>query len=441
MSRTNLAQPIFTHEGATAKKINPLLQLKRSVLSCLLWEDTFYESGKSVVDRIKELVPQCPPHFVAQLAIHARKDCNLRHVPLLLVREMARHASHRPFVSDTLAEVICRADELSEFLALYWKDGRCKLANQVKAGLAKAFTKFNAYQLAKYNGDNNAVKLRDVLFLCHAKPKDEQQAAVWKQLIDGTLASPDTWEVELSAVGNNKDTWTRLITEGKLGYFALIRNLRNMAAAGVDRELINRTIIARERGAEQLFPYRFVAAARIVPQFEPALDKALLIGLEGSKPFDGLTVVLVDVSRSMERQLSAKSDLTRLDAAATLASLIPGDRRVFSFSRELVECPPRLGMAGVDSIRKSQDHNCTYLGKAVKWVNENLSDAARVIVVTDEQSDDPVPDPVCKNAYLINVASYQNGVGYGPWTHIDGFSETVLNYIRHSEADADELED
>ena len=441
MSRTNLAQPIFTHEGAKAKKINPLLQLKRSVLSCLLWENEFYESGKSVVARIKELVPQCPAHFVAQLAIHARKDCNLRHVPLLLVREMARYESHRPFVSETLAEVICRADELSEFLAMYWQDGRCKLANQVKAGLAKAFTKFNAYQLAKYNGANNAIKLRDVLFMVHAKPKDEQQALVFKQLVDGTLPSPDTWEVELSAVGNNAATWTRLITEGKLGYFALIRNLRNMAAVGVDRELINRAIIARERGAEQLFPYRFVAAARIVPQFEQALDKALLAGLEGGSTFDGLTVVLVDVSASMNRQLSAKSDLTRMDAAATLASLIPGDRRVFSFSRELVECPPRLGMAGVDAIRKSQIHNCTYLGKAVQWVNENIPQAARVIVVTDEQSDDPVPDPLCKNAYMINVASNQNGVGYGPWTHIDGFSETVLTYIRHSENDADELED
>lgn len=96
---------------------------------------------------------------------------------------------------------------------------------------------------------------------------------------------------------------------------------------------------------------------------------------------------------------------------------------------------------GVDSIRKSQDHNATYLGKAVKWVNENLPEAARLIVITDEQSDDPVPDPVCKNAYLINVASYKNGVGYGPWTHIDGFSETVLTYIRHSENDADELND
>ena len=35
--------------------------------------------------------------------------------------------------------------------------------------------------------------------------------------------------------------------------------------------------------------------------------------------------------------------------------------------------------------------------------------------------------------YVINVASARNGVGYGPWVHIDGFSETVINYIRELE--------
>jgi hypothetical protein len=35
------------------------------------------------------------------------------------------------------------------------------------------------------------------------------------------------------------------------------------------------------------------------------------------------------------------------------------------------------------------------------------------------------------------VASYKNGVGYGAWTHIDGWSELVIEYIRELElADA-----
>jgi len=120
------------------------------------------------------------------------------HAPLLLVREMARHKTHRASVSETLARVIQRADELAEVVAIYWKDGRVPLSGQVKKGLAAAFPKFDEYQLAKYDR-GGPIKLPDVLFLCHAKPRDEAQAEVWKKLVSATLTKPDTWEVVLSS--------------------------------------------------------------------------------------------------------------------------------------------------------------------------------------------------------------------------------------------------
>ena len=83
----------------------------------------------------------------------------LRHMPLLIVREMARHEGHKALVSRLLPDVIKRADELSEFLAIYWKDGKTPISAQVKKGLARAFNKFGEYALAKYNRDG-AVKLR-----------------------------------------------------------------------------------------------------------------------------------------------------------------------------------------------------------------------------------------------------------------------------------------
>ena len=57
----------------------------------------------------------------------------------------------------------------------------------------------------------------------------------------------------------------------------------------------------------------------------------------------------------------------------------------------------------------------------------------RLIVFTDEQAHDSVPDPRGRG-YMVNVASNQYGVGYGKWNHIDGFSEAILDYIRESEA-------
>ena len=163
----------------------------------MLWENEFYEEGVSIAGRIRELVPKVEAPKVAALAVEARTNMKLRHVPLLLVREMARHATHRSLVAETLVSVIQRADELAEFVAIYWADGRAPLSAQVKKGLAAAFTRFDEYALAKYDRAG-AVRLRDVLFLCHAKPVDAAQAALWKRLIAGELATPDTWEVALS---------------------------------------------------------------------------------------------------------------------------------------------------------------------------------------------------------------------------------------------------
>jgi 60 kDa SS-A/Ro ribonucleoprotein len=204
--KTNTIQkraPILTHEGATAVHITPAKELRRSVMACLLFEDTFYEAGVSVTERISALVPKVKPAVVSAIAIEARNRMKLRHVPLFLVREMARHQEHKSLVSTTLAQVIQRADELPEFLALYWKEKRQTISAAVKKGLAAAFIKFDGYALAKYDRAAT-IKLRDVLFICHAKPKDEAQAALWKQLIDRTLPTPDTWEVELSASKDKK---------------------------------------------------------------------------------------------------------------------------------------------------------------------------------------------------------------------------------------------
>lgn len=431
--RVNVApKPAFTHEGGVASTIKPIDELRRTVMACMLWESGFYESGEDVAARIKRLVPLCLPHEVAALAIEARGPMRLRHAPLLLVRELARYPS-RFSVAQTLCEVIQRADEMAEFLALYWSEGRKPLAKQVKKGLACAFGKFNEYALAKYNRDAT-VKLRDVLFMVHAKPKDEEQAALWKRLVDGALAAPDTWEVALSAGSNKKESFERLLRDGKLGYMALLRNLRNMQQAEVDQALVFEALSAGAAKSKAL-PFRYVAAARAVPAWEPAIDGAMQLALAGIDKLPGSTVVLVDVSGSMDAKLSAKSDLTRIDAAAALAVLVRGiadECRVFTFSNSVVEVPPRAGMALIDAVIRSQTHGGTYLGAAMNALRAHVK-ADRIIVITDEQSADDVGKPLGMG-YIINVATNKNGVGYGDWIHINGFSEAVVQYVQALEA-------
>lgn len=432
--------PIRTHEGAPARRVTKIQALRRSVCSALLWEKEFYEDGQTIAQRVLDLSAEVRIEDLAALAIEARHDMNLRHMPLLLLSALAKRGAGQPVVADTIASVITRADEMAELLSIHANINgvtpdklKKVLPAQMKKGIARAFTKFDAYALAKYDREG-AIRMRDVMFLTHPKPRDEAQAALWAQLIEGTLPTPNTWETALSGGADKKETFTRLLTEGKLGYLALLRNLRNMMDAGVDEALVRDAIIAR-KGADRVLPFRFTAAARACPRMEAALDEALTESVLAMPTFPDRTIVMVDVSWSMKERLSARSDMSRMDAAATLGSIIHGDRRVFTFSDHLIEVPARIGMAGVDSITRSQEHRGTLLGAAVKKINAMPHD--RLIVITDEQSQDPVPNPVVKNAYMINVASDKNGVGYGPWVHIDGFSENVLRFIHaHEEMSA-----
>ncbi|HET8922094.1 MAG TPA: TROVE domain-containing protein [Candidatus Acidoferrum sp.] len=430
--------PVRTHEGAVAQRVNAKLDLRRTVLTCLLWEDTFYEKGNDIAKRIAALAAENKPEVVAALAREARDKMQLRHAPLFLVRELARRKGAGTLTAETLEHVIQRADELGEFVALYWKEKKQPLSAGVKRGLAKAFPKFDAYQLAKYDRES-VVKLRDVLFLCHAKPKDEAQAALWKKLVENTLESPDTWEVALSAGKDKRENFERLLREGKLGGLAVLRNLRLMLASGVDPKLIRERL---DKGVARALPFRFVTAARHAPKLEDALEAAMLKGIAGLEKLAGPTGLVVDVSGSMNYKLSQKGETTRMDAAAGLAILLrekAEDFAIATFSDKCVELPPRRGFALRDAIVGSQAHSGTYLKRALTQLHEKREwrELDRLIVITDEQSHDGILAAWTPRAYVVNVAPYKHGISYGNgWTHIDGWSERIVDYIAAVEAEA-----
>lgn len=420
-----------TYEGGPADHITAEQELRRSVLSCLLWEPTFYESGVDTAGRIFQLVQQVDTDKVCNLAEEARHEMRLRHVPLLLVVALARKhkGQESSMIRDLVPRVIRRPDEMCELLAIYWaiNGQEAPLPNAVKRGLADVFPSFSAYQLAKYNRKRQ-VTLTDVMFLCHPKPEGPEQAAIWQKLIDDELEPPDTWEVALSKGEDKKETFERLLREEKLGDMATIMNLRNMVEAGVDLNLIRERL---EGGLPWVLPYRFLTAARMVPDLEPELDRAMLAALEEEEPLEGRTVILVDVSGSMSSLLSANGVTTARDAACGLAvhlAEVCEEVRVRTFSTRCVTVPPRRGIALRDAILDSQPHRATYLGEALK----GLKEADRLVVVTDEQSHDRVPTELpFDKLYLINVRPYGRGVSYGDlWVHIDGFSEQTVRFIR-----------
>lgn len=441
------AERLAAGNGAIADRTSKLNELYRSVLANMLWEDTYYENGESVAQRIAKLVPEVNPVKVAELAVETRNEAKLRHVPLLLVREMARYKTHAPYVADTLYNVIQRADELTEFVSIYWVGGKQPLSAQVKKGLARAFTKFDEYALSKYSRDSQ-VKLRDVLFLCHARPQNKAQEDLWKRLINDDLKIPDTWEVAISSVGNGdkKDAWERLLKENKLGSMALLRNLRNFEQAGVDREFIKEAL--KRCKTERVLPFRFISAVNHAPQWQVELENLMLKSMSGQTLIKGRTVICVDCSGSMRAPISSKSEMTRLDCAAALCIILREvcEDVVFYATagndstciHQTIRVKPNRGFALKDEIVSKFNTlggGGIFLSQVMDFMkNAEKGKANQVIVITDEQDTDKKINP--QNAdnwgkynFIVNISAEKNGIAYSKFHHINGFSEKIIDYI------------
>lgn len=450
--------------------------LRRAVMANLLWEDVFYMDGKAVSDQIATLVPQVAPEVVAQIAYEACNEQKLRHTPLFIAREMARHPNHRKQLGELLPRIIIRADMLADFLALYWKEGKQPLAKQVKVGLAKAYGNFNAYQIAKYNRDN-AVKLRDVLFMVHAIPKERglqtgrkidginrkgykrgqvmrHDDSVFGKLVSGSLETPDTWEVGLSAAKSNDEkraVWERLLAENKLGALALLRNLRNMENVDVNDKFIVSAL--KNANAKWLLPINYFAAAKQAPRWEREIENLMLRSLAQVCKLPGLTILVVDVSGSMGGQISAKGDFSRLDIGAMLAVIASelcervvvyataGNDMTRKHDTQMIK--PRRGFAMADEIRESRQElggGGIFTRQALEYIHEKeRGEVERIIVFSDSQDcDHPqqrVPAPFGKYNYIVDVSAETRGINYkSVWTaEISGWSERFLNYIAANE--------
>ncbi|HEY9000466.1 MAG TPA: TROVE domain-containing protein [Mucilaginibacter sp.] len=364
---------VSNYEGAKAFAISSEMELYAAVVTWSL-NDSFYEKNEERMSRLRGLIAKCNPAFVGKLAVYARTKMYMRSVPLVLVTELAKLHSGDDLVARVTDNVIGRADEITELLACYELMNKRtatkklnRLSKQLQKGLSTAFNRFDEYQFAKYNRDG-AIKLRDALFLVHPKAKDELQQVLFNKIVSNTLETPYTWETELSALGQlNFDSdeakalafrakWEELIDSGKLGYMALLRNLRNIQEAGVSYAHFEKVCAVLADPAQvakaKQFPFRYLAAYRElinpvtkVPaqsmlkkltalvqgsnkgytgELLDALEKAVQASAANIKGFDYNTRILLacDVSGSMQTPVSAKSKVLLYDVGLMLAMLL-----------------------------------------------------------------------------------------------------------------------
>ncbi|UTN03910.1 TROVE domain-containing protein [Flavobacterium bizetiae] len=381
---------VVNYEKAAAFTLGTDYELYAAVVTTSL-NASFYEKDTTRLERIKELIKKADPVFVAKLAVYARNEMHMRSVPLVLIVELAKIYSGDSLISKMIMQVIQRADEITELLAYYQmaneRNGIKKLnrlSKQIQKGLAHSFNKFDEYQFAKYNRDG-AVKLKDALFLVHPKAKDEAQQTLFNKIVNDSLETPYTWETELSRIGQIKyfneaekqkaftQKWEELIDSNKIGYMALLRNLRNIVEANVSRfhmlkvcdYLSNEKAVANSK---QL-PFRFLAAYRELKTLDSkyismildALEDAVMVSAQNIKGFDINTSVVIacDVSGSMQKNISPKSKVMLYDIGLMLGMLMQNRCKnvvsgMFGDRWKIINMPKRAILSNVDEYYKRE---------------------------------------------------------------------------------------
>lgn len=377
-------------EGVTAYRLSPEWELYTSVVTTSL-NNNFYEQAEERIARVRNLIGNCNPLFVAQLAVYARQVMNLRSIPLVMTVELARIHKGDNLVRRMTAQTLRRADEITELLAYYQQANQRtevkklnRLSKQLQAGLQDAFNAFDAYQFAKYNRDTE-IRLRDALFLVHPKAKDERQQEVFNEIVNDTLPTPYTWETELSASGHGsfanaqekkaafRAKWEELIDSGKLGYMALLRNLRNLLNAEVSSKHLLKAAqrLASDEAVEnsRQLPFRFLAAYREVSKtpspyatmLMTALEHAIQVSARNIAGFDETCSIVVacDVSGSMQYPLSPKSKILRYDIGLMLGMLLKSRCKkvmtgIFGDRWKIINLPDTGVLSNVEALYKRE---------------------------------------------------------------------------------------
>ena len=323
---TNLA-------GGEAYKASNELALVSLLLTSFV-SNQFYRTADQSLEELKKYIKTMNnKEFIAKSAIFARDEFGMRSITHALAGELASELTGKEWGKNFYEKVITRVDDMTEIMSYYLANktdkNHPKFPNSLKKGFAKAFDKFDGYQIGKYRGENKEVKLVDVVNLVHPVPTERNKEAL-NSLVNGDLKNTKTWESMLSQAGQmaqdeddlsrlKADAWSELILNKKLGLMAVLRNLRNILTQSPDmipsvcEILTNVNAIKKSR----VLPFRFNTAYEEVSKLGndknvrdllQAISKALDISTINVPKFED-TLFVIDVSGSMSGKPSEIASL------------------------------------------------------------------------------------------------------------------------------------
>lgn len=464
---TNLTK---NNEGHIAFKMQPKEELMTQVLTTFFNESKFYgDNSKKIIELANNVIDSGGAEFVSKLAVYTRKEMHLRSVCHVLACVIAHNNNSKKFTRITVKNVIERADDITEILACYISMYGKPIPNSLKKALSDAMNRFDAYSFKKYNGGNKNVKFKDVLKLTHARPKDHNQDVIFEQILNDKLPQIQTWQTELSQNGNNSESWETLIENNKLGYMALLRNLRNIINAEpsniekVYEKLADKNSVLHSK---QL-PFRFYTAYKELKSVTnagskvfDALETAIEYSVENMQKIPGTTVIAIDVSGSMLDKISSKTDIRCFEIAfllGVLAVKICDNAIVYTFDNELHK--KNISSKGgiiAQALNLDRIGGGTSLELPLReMINENIK-ADRLIILSDNEINSNSRwynqgyQKVCQSfadtyrktinadlwVHAIDMQGYGTQQFSGKNTNIiAGWSEKILDFISLAETD------
>lgn len=319
-----------------------------SVLLTTFLEDEFYRSEKQTIETLRALIGKVgDPRFIAQAALYARHTCGMRSVSHLVAGELARSVKGAGWTKGFYARVVRRPDDVMETLGYYLAVYGRPVPNSLKKGLGAALAGFDEHQLAKYRREHGTFKLVDAVNLVRPPA-----TPALSKLVRGELAPAATWETQLTQAGvaetaeqvaaAKSQAWAQLVREHKLGYLALLRNVRNILTHAPEvveelaRQLADECAVRRSL----VFPFQFLSAVDVLKQGNlpgagrvmDALNEAVDHSLANVPVFEGSTLVALDSSGSMAGRPQTIGSLF----AATLVKATGADLMLFSDSARYV---------------------------------------------------------------------------------------------------------
>jgi 60 kDa SS-A/Ro ribonucleoprotein len=396
------------HEGEKAYELKDKERLVTGVLTCFVNEPKFYKDTTPDIIKTARALAKTDPDFVAKLAVYTRKEFHMRTISQVLVAELAKNAQGSSAVRKAVRGVIERPDDMIGLIAYHldtWgpRKKNNPIPRSMRRGIADAFPKFDEYQLGKYKALSQEVKLRDVLLIARPKPETEEQAVLWKKLIENTLEVPETRETILSEKGQSKEVWEEFIDGGKMGYMAMLRNLKNMLDNKISDNHLAKVILkladpVQIKKSKQL-PFRFFTAYKMLETqcngtrtglVLDALAEAIKHSFENLPPFEGTTAVICDESGSMTWSGPSKEsiikmiDIGNLLGAGLSAYTKKGIAIPFGDTAKIVHLSKTSNIFdNMSKLVNSGVGHSTHLIAALNQIDKLDTSVDRIVVFTD----------------------------------------------------------